>query len=350
MGGRALVTGATGFVGATLVRRLCRERPLGLTHVRALVRPTSPGAWLIEDLEDLERSTGDLRDPLSLARALEGCDLLFHAAAHLRVGVSRVQHHRAVNVEGTRTLLALAREARVRRVVVVSSVAAAALGSPDRPATEEDPWDLGGFRLPYIDTKRAQEEVALAACGPDLEVVVVNPGFIFGPGDVGPMAGLLLLAFDRGLLPFVTPGWLPAVDVRDVVEGMLQAAARGLPGRRYFLCERSLSYLELGRLVARQRGGRPPRGVLPRPLAVAGGLAGDLLGHGSSFEVPLSTSVARYGSAAHCVSGARATRELGVQYRPLPETIDAALAWFDRHGYTDRPLLATLWRTMRPRS
>jgi len=325
-GRRVAVTGATGFVGwhtaAALVRRGAA--------VTAVHRGGSDVSRLLA--AGVSCRAAELADGPALAAALRGCEFVVHAAGAVDFGDDWARL-RAVNVGGTRSVLAAARAAGVRRAVHVSSIVAVGGGESPRVLDETAAWALGRFRVPYVTTKREGERAAIAANAGGFEVVVVNPGCVVGPDDfAGSEFGLLCKRFWRGRVPVYFPGGNNFVDARDVADGVLRAAALGRPGERYLLtgANRTLRdfYADLGRAAGRSR----PRVGLPAWLGV--GFA------------EVSRWVARRGRRPYLTPGqarllglyffftcAKARRELGYAPRPLAETLaDAHAFWAARRA------------------
>ncbi len=325
---RTLVTGASGYLGVEVVRRL-RERDRA---VRALVRSDAAAARL--DGMGVELARGDVTgDPDQLARAFDGVERVFHLAGvvgHRRRDEARLE---AVNVGGARQVLDAARRAGVVRVVFTSSVAAMGPApSPDRPL-DEDAW-LSGVDRPeyrYARSKLEGERVALAAAADGLDVVIVNPGFVIGPGDVNRVSSWPVEEYLRGRLRFTVDGGLSYVDARDVAAGHLLAEEHGQSGRRYILTndEGNLSYREFFARVTRVTGTR--RRTVHAPVTVLAPLAkiADVLHLG----VPIDDQELR--SSAHWwyTTAARARAELGFTTRPIDETIADTAAWLTADGY-----------------
>ena len=313
---KVLVTGASGFLGSHLARRL-----LAAGHrVAALARP---GALLPGGLERME---GDLRDEASLTRASEGCEAVFHAAAVLgyRDSLDRLQEE--VNVLGTRRLCAAARRAGVRRLILTSSVVAIGIPEEGELADESSPFGPQPARLPYARTKHAAELEVLEAVESGLDAVTVNPGVIFG---VRPNRHHTLNLFETlaaGRMPVYPTGGVSWVWVEDVVDGCLKALEKGRTGSRYLLAGENLPYRDFMRAVCRAAGSRAP--VLPLPghaLLAATALLGNLS--------PLSVEAARLGSRHLYYRSDLAARELGWHPTPLAEAIRHSIqTWMERKG------------------
>ncbi|HEY9820691.1 MAG TPA: NAD-dependent epimerase/dehydratase family protein, partial [Candidatus Sericytochromatia bacterium] len=226
---RAFVTGGTGFIGANLVRLLVQEG----YQVRALVRPSS----CLDNLRDLdvELVKGDLNHP-EVWQQMEGCQVLFHVAAHyslLQGDREQLYHH---NVLGTRNILAAARKANIERTVYTSSVAAIGVGVPGEIVDETHQSKLEELVGHYKKSKFLAEQEAMQAVQAGQDVVIVNPSSPIGPLDIKPTpTGDIILRFLRRQMPFYLDTGLNFIDVRDVARGHLLALEKGRKGDRYIL-------------------------------------------------------------------------------------------------------------------
>jgi dihydroflavonol-4-reductase len=323
-----LVTGASGYLGVEVVRRLRgRDRA-----VRALVRSDAAARRL--DGLGVEIARGDVTgDPEQLDRAMDGVERVFHLAGvvgHRRRDEPRLE---AVNVAGARCVLDAAARAGVERVVFTSSVAAMGpAAGADRPLDEEA-WlrDEERPEYRYARSKLRGERIALDAAAAGLDVVIVNPGFVIGPGDVNRVSSWPVEEYLRGRLRFTVDGGLSYVDARDVADGHLLAEEHGQSGRRYILTndEGNLSYREFFARVSRVTGTR--RRTVHAPVGVLAPLAkvADVLHLG----VPIDDQELR--SSAHWwyTTAARARSELGFTVRPIDETIADTASWLAADGY-----------------
>lgn len=307
---KVLVTGATGFLGSHLCRRLEAEGHEVTAFRRAASDPAPLGGLRVRE------AVGDVGDRESLGRAARGQELVIHCAAQLRGGAADPAGQMRVNVEGTRHVALACRESGVGRLVHVSSAAAVGIpGDARRPADESFAFnlggDLGGSRFSYHRSKRMSEEEALrhGAAGP--EVVVVNPGFVFGRWRGG-FRGGEVLGRARRRLDFSFPGGICAVHVEDVVAGILGAAARGRAGERYILGGENVTFRRIAEVVAARARARQVR--VPVPALVAGAAAGLLRAGGrSAYD-------ARY--CFQFYDSGKARRELGYGPRPFARIVD----------------------------
>jgi dihydroflavonol-4-reductase len=314
------VTGATGFIGSWVARLACERGD----EVRvAYRREARLGA--VDGL-DVEPVRADVLDRAGLRRAFRGCSLVLHTAGV--VGARPAERVWQVNALAPRLAVEAAAAAGVPRVVVTSSVAGIGPAPPDRPGTEDDPFRGAGLGLTYVDSKHEGEVEALAAGARlGVEVVVVNPSYVFGlpavPGGPAETSNRMIGNYLRGRLPAVVDGESNAVDVRDVATGHMRAAERGRPGERYVLGGHDVRWVELLERVAELSGVHHPLVVLPTS---AGAVARAMESLGlpalvSAEGIELMAQNWRYSSA-------KARRELGYRARPLDRTLKETIDWY----------------------
>jgi dihydroflavonol-4-reductase len=320
----ALVTGASGFLGWHVARLLTENG----FHVRALCRPASQ----IKEIE-LERVTGDLRDPASLQNATAGCDLVFHVAADYRLWSRHPQDLYDSNVGGTRNVLEAAERAGVARIVYTSTVGC--IGMPKgREGDENTPVSIGDMAGHYKRSKWLAEQVALEKARVGLPVVIVNPTAPIGDHDWKPTpTGKIIVDFINNRLPAFVDTGLNLVDVRDTAAGHLLAAERGKIGERYILgCENVTLKNILVRLGA--IAGKPaPKTEVPYALAYATGVITTAWANVTGKPPLAPLEGVKMARKKMFVSTAKAVRELGY----APGSVNAALAraieWFRANGY-----------------
>ena len=324
---RALVTGATGCVGANIVAAL-----LSRGHeVRALRRSASR----LDALAGLapELVVGELLDRDSLREAMRGCDWVFHAAAVSQYWRNTAELIYRVNVEGTRNVLRAAREVGVRRVIFTSSVAALGLPSQPRQLVDETvTFNLRPGRFPYGQSKVLAEEAVQEAVTAGLDAVILNPVSVIGERDINFVGGELLRVAQRGWLPFAPPGGTGFVSARAVGVGHVLAAERGRTGERYILNGENLTYRALLEIIAAQVQRRAPLGVLPRPLVHLGAGAVDIWNRWRAQPPLVTGEQLRLSALPLYFDGSKAERELGLPRVGVREAVAAAWSWYQAAG------------------
>ncbi|HLW24101.1 MAG TPA: hopanoid-associated sugar epimerase [Steroidobacteraceae bacterium] len=326
---KALVTGATGFVGAAVAQALERAG----WSVRVLVRPTSDRTNLAA--LTAEPVVGDLREPASLEAALAGCEALFHVAADYRLGARDPKELYRSNVDGTRAILEAARRTGVRRVIYTSSVATVGIPPDGTPGDERTPVALETMIGHYKRSKFLAEQVAVEAARAGCPVIIVNPSTPVGPGDVKPTpTGRMVLDAAAGRMPAYVDTGLNIVHVEDVAQGHLLAHERGRVGERYILGGEDMTLEQILKLIAERMGHRPPRLRLPYgavlPLAyIAEGWARVARRSGGR----LTLEGLRMSRKHMFFSSAKAQAELGYRWRAPPEAFDDAIRWFRARGW-----------------
>ena len=320
----ALVTGASGFVGWHVARRLGEKG----YRVRALCRPSSQ----IREL-DVERVAGDLRDPESLRKAAAGCELIFHVAADYRLWSRHPQELYDSNVTGTLNLLDAVERAGAERVVYTSTVGC--IGMPkDREGDETTPVGIEDMAGHYKRSKWLAEQLALEKARAGLPVVIVNPTAPVGDHDWKPTpTGKIIVDFMNNRLPAFVDTGLNLVDVRDTAAGHLLAAEYGRVGERYILgCENVTLKDILARLAAME--GQPaPTMQVPYALAYATGLITTAWANLTGKPPLAPLEGVKMARKKMFVSAAKATRELGFVPGSVDAALKRALEWFRANGY-----------------
>ncbi len=324
---KILVTGATGFIGSHLCRALLEQG----NQVRVFHRPSS-SLRLLEGLE-IEHALGDLTQPETLQAAVEGVEAVFHAAAWMG-GRDQPGRQYTVTVEGTRNVLQAARKAGARRVVHTSSVAA--LGVPDAPGRNSSPslidenhtWNYRPDFYPYGYAKYLAEMEVQKAVAQGLDVVIVNPTLVFGPGDIYRQSSSIINQVAERRVSVAIEGGINCVHIADVIDGHLAALSCGRTGERYILGGENLTHLQLIQAIAEATGA-------PRPTLVLPGWLGRVLsGPAGLFEtflsLPVSPELLHLAGYCFFYDLRKADRELGLaQRRPVKDSIAEAYQWFN---------------------
>ena len=324
---KALVTGATGFVGAAVARALLAAG----WQVRVLARHGSDR----RNLQGLrvEVMEGDLTDCQSLERAAQGCAGLFHAAADYRLGAPDPSELYRANVEGTRNILDAASRAGVQRIVYTSSVATIGIPGDGTPGDEATPNSLQNMIGHYKRSKYLAEEVAQAAARAGAPIVIVSPSTPVGPGDVKPTpTGQLVLDAAAGRMPAYVDTGLNIVHVDDVAAGHLLAYERGKAGERYILGGQDMTLREILGLISTLVGCPAPRVRLPYGVVLPIAYLAEGYAKLSGRSGRITLEGVRMSRKRMFFSSAKAVRELGYTFRPPVEAFKDAISWFRGNG------------------
>ncbi|HKR98810.1 MAG TPA: SDR family NAD(P)-dependent oxidoreductase [Candidatus Dormibacteraeota bacterium] len=320
---KTLVTGATGFIGSHLARLLAERGD----ELKITVREESP----VEQLDgiDYEPVKCDLLDRRAARRAVNGVERVFHVAGLVSLRKRDEKRVFDVNVVATRTLLEECLRADVERVVFTSSVAAIGPAEPGGTADETQVFTAGHLGIPYVNSKHEAEVEALRLAAHGLPVVIVNPTFVYGRGDVHGGSTSLVRRFLMGRIPVYTDGALNVVDVNDVARGLLLADEKGEPGERYILGNRNYTWQRLFADLGRISGFEPPPLKLPPPLALR---MVELIERGPG-RAPVSAVEVRSASQWWTYRNTKAKRELGWTTSPHEDTIEDTVNWYmEREG------------------
>ena len=325
----AFVTGATGFVGSHVARVLAEQG----ADLRLLVRSSSN----LKNIRGLkaEQVVGDLRDPVTLEKAMAGCDVVFHVAADYRLWIPDPEQMYRANVEGTRAILQATRKNRVRRVVYTSSVATVGFTSNGRPADENSPVSLENMIGHYKRSKFMAEQVAMQAARSGMDVVVVNPTTPVGEQDIKPTpTGRIIVDFLKKKFPAYVDTGLNLVDVTECARGHVAALEKGRSGERYILGGENLTLKQILDKLAAITGLPSPKVRVPYAVALATGVVDEMVtGHILRREPRVTIDAVRMGRKKMFVSSAKAGRELGWKTVPVDDALRRAVEWFQANGY-----------------
>lgn len=326
---RVAITGASGLLGGNLAIELLEAGH----EVVCTKRPSSRIDHL--DAFDIQWVPADIGDPDALVRAFEGCDIVYHCAASTSIRKEIQPVHIQANIKGTQNVVEAVRKASVRRLVHTSSVVATAISTDGTPVNEDATWNFPelGFDDAYSLTKYQSEGFVREAAASDVDAVIVNPSFMFGPYDAKLSSGRMLVALAKRKIPAFTDGTSNYVDVRDVARGMILAAQKGVRGQRYILGNQNLSYQDLFRIVADIAGVKAAKRALPRSLATIGGWAGDIKERITGRDSDINSVTVGYGYCrGNIYSSEKARRNLGYETTPIETAIADSLDWFRAQG------------------
>ncbi|MEQ1884677.1 MAG: hopanoid-associated sugar epimerase [Bryobacteraceae bacterium] len=326
-----LVTGATGFLGWHVARQLMESG----RSVRALVRNPAANGPALRELPGIDVRTGDLRDADSLARAVEGCGVVYHVAADYRLWAPKPEEMYRSNVGGTKNMLEAARQAGVERVVYTSTVGC--VGFPEGGiGNEETPVSLDDMSGPYKRSKFQAEVVAKEFAKEGFPVVIVNPTAPIGDHDFKPTpTGKMIVDFLCGNMPAFLDTGLNVAYAGDVAMGHLAACERGVPGERYILGGENLTLQQIFDSLAVVTGLKAPRVRIPYAVAYAAGVASTSWAAVTGKEPRAPLDAVRMAKKKMWASSDKAVRELGYSARPAIEALRHAADWFIANGYCE---------------
>ena len=328
---KTLVTGASGFIGSAVVRKLlARGR-----EVRVLLEHGANTRNL--DGLDVDIVDGDIRDRAAVRHAIAGVGAVFHLAAMYRLWLPRPRVMYQINVEGTRNILFAAMDAQVERIVHTSSIATLGLPAPGELADEHTQFNYWQSANDYMRSKWLSERTALGFAAEGLPVIIVNPAFPFGERDAEPTpTGRFIVEFLAGRLFGYTGGGFNAVDVDDVAEGHILAAEHGRIGERYVLGNHNVTFAEFFHLVAEVSGMPAVRRELPDWLVRKLAWGAERYAQYFQKEPRITVDAVDYALRRLWVDTGKARRELGLPRTPLRQTIEKAVGWFQANGYGRR--------------
>jgi dihydroflavonol-4-reductase len=326
---KIFLTGATGFVGHHVARALAAEG----ADLRLLVRKTSN----LANLEGIDGDTevGDLSNPDSYASALQGCDAVVHVAADYRLWIPEPEAMYRANVDGTRDLLKLAREAGVKRVVYTSSVATMHFRTDGTVINEDTPVSLKDMVGHYKRSKFLAEQQAIAAAEDGQQVIILNPTTPIGPNDSKPTpTGRIFVDFLNGKFPAYMDTGLNLVDVAEVARAHVAALTLGKRGHRYILGGENLTLKQILDKMSAITGLPSPTVKIPFAVAATYAFFEEwITGRIRGREPRATFEEVRMGRKKMYASSAHAQQELGFRLLPVNPAMKSAIDWFRTNGY-----------------
>lgn len=321
------ITGASGHVGNVLCRELVRSGH----SVKALVHDN------LDDLEAIgvEIVRGNVLRPADLGSLIEDAEVVFHLAAKIAIDKKGKDIVYTTNVQGTRNILEACINSPVRRMIHFSTIHTFGIPSPDEVLDESRPL-VKRSPFHYENSKAEAERYVLDAAGKQLETVILNPTAIFGPFDFKPsLLGQALIKMYKNQLPMLVPGGYDFVDVRDVVEGAIQAMEKGRSGERYILSGTWKSLKDLSLLIHQLTGKKTPKTVVPTVIAKIGlpfiQAYAQITG---SHPLYTSESLAILKESPRNINRYKAQTELEYAPRPLEHSLMDTIKWFQKNKMT----------------
>jgi len=326
---RVLVTGATGFIGGNVARKLIEAG----FEVNALIRKGS-NTLNIKELP-LNIFTGDLRNKASLKRAVKGCKGLFHIAASYSFWSSNPGEFYEINVEGTKNIIKAAVEEGVCRIVYTSSESTIKVAGNGRLGNEDELNNLNDLAGDYKKSKLMAEKEVLRFCKNNYPIIIVNPTTPIGPGDVKPTpTGRIVLDFLNGKMPAYVNTGLNIIDVEDVAEGHILAFEKGKIGERYLLGNKNLTLKQMLEIIAGIENIKPPKVQIPLWLAMTAAYIDEFIS-GKILRrypgIPLAAVKTAYKFRHFDCS--KAVIRLGLPQTPVESAFEKSINWFRENGY-----------------
>jgi len=325
------ITGASGHIGANLIRGLLQEEK----PIRALVHNHRDA---FEGL-NIEKVRADVTDIDSLIPAFQGADVVYHLAGAISLEMNDWPKMEAINVKGTHNVVEACLRCGVRRLVHFSSIHAVVQEPFDKPVDELRPLGDSADRPPYDRSKALSEREVRQGIEQGLDAIILNPTAVIGPYDYQlSHLGEALLIMAQGRMPALIKGGFDWVDVRDVVNGAIRAEAQAPIGAKYLFSGHWASIQDLAKLTEEIMGVPAPRFVCPTWLALTSAPAVTLYNQITrSRQLYNRFSIKTLSACNHRVSHDRATRELNYQPRPLRDTLADTFRWFQTSGMLEQP-------------
>lgn len=326
---KAYVTGATGFIGGHLVRTLVERGD----SVKALIRDPAKGGPLKK--LGVELVIGDILDESSFEGTMEGSDALYHLGNVARWWLPEKSLFYRINVEGTRAIFSEALRAKVPKVIYVSSLATGAEKKGEMITEEAD--HTGELGSDYSRSKYMGEKEAFRMHREEgLPLVVLNPGVVFGPGDLK-QSGKTVIDFMNGRFPAMMfeDSYVPLVYIDDTIKSHILALEKGKIGERYIVVGYNLSLGELFKLLSEITGIPVPKRKLPPALVKLIAYVSEFHSFLTKKPPKLTIDMVRAMEIGAMGDSTKAREELGLEFTPLRESLIKTVNWYRENGYTE---------------
>ena len=323
---KVLVMGASGFLGSHVVKELVAAG----RDVRIMVRASSDTRAI--DHLDVERVVADIADSDTIALAMVGCESVFYCIVDTRAWLRDPAPLYRTNVDGLRSVLDVALQARLKRFVFTSTFGTIGI-NPGGVSTEADEFNWWDKAPDYVKCRVQAEQLFLEYCRDrGLPGVACCVGNTYGADDVVPTPhGKLVKDAAMGRTPFYWDGGGPSVGISDAARGLLAAEAKGVAGQRYIISERWLGFKELFTLSASRAGVVPPRVKIPLLLLYTMAGIADAIAFFTRSDNRMSVASIRCSTLLPNVDSGRAQRELDWRPRQVEDSIDEAVDYYLAH-------------------
>ncbi|MDQ3190930.1 MAG: NAD-dependent epimerase/dehydratase family protein [Bacteroidota bacterium] len=326
---KTLVTGANGLLATNIIIELVDNGKL----VRGLIR--NPNRFLLKKQAAIELVCGDITKIEDIRTAALGCDSIIHVAAITSHNILNYSEYEKTNVEGTRNVLLVAEELKIKKIVYVSSANTIGYGTQEIPGSEISPIKAPFSNCDYAKSKyNAQVMLMEAANLSKIEIVIVNPTFMLGPYDSKPSSGQIILIYFNKKIIFIPPGGKNFIHVRDAAIGVCKALEKGKNGEIYLLSNENMSYKDFFKLLLKVTNTKALIIILPKIILLPIGLFGNLL-----KTIGIRTSLSLNNMKILCIknyySNKKAVSELELKVTPVSIAITDAIAWFKLNKMVD---------------
>jgi dihydroflavonol-4-reductase len=327
---KVLVTGATGFIGHHLVKRLASEgHTVSVLSRKPLKDSDFPGL-------KIKVCPGDITDSLSLLSATEDQDMVYHLAGKIAYKASERAEMEKVNVQGTQKIVDACITNEVPSFVYMSSVVAIGASFTPTVLDENSPYNISNLNLGYFETKHKAEEIVKTAYHHNgLKVFILNPSTVYGAGDATKGSRSVQIKVAKGKFPYYPPGGTSVVHIDDVLYCLMEVPRKGRPGERYIVSGENLLLKDIFKIIANAAGVPAPSIPLYKPVIKVLGFIGDNILEPLGIKGPMSGETAHTSTMYHWFSSAKAQKELGLKPTSAVLAIQESVKWMKQNGYLD---------------
>jgi len=325
---KVLVTGANGFLGSHVVRKLLEEG----YDVRAFILDGTPE----DNLNGLiyEVYKGNLLNSTNIEKALDSCDYVIHTAAITDVWPTKNALSWKINFAAVKNLANEIKKKPIKKFIHVGTANSFGFGTLAQPGTEESRFNCGKYGLDYMDSKKAAQDFLLAEAEKnELPVVIINPTFMIGENDSKPGPGEMIISVIAGKVPGYAAGGRCFASVKDVADGIVNALEKGRIGECYITGGTNLCYKDFFALIGKIAGVNPPKLKIPTFLAIPFAAIIELFARLRNKKPKLTLAMAKISGDGHYYSSKKAIRELDFPQTSLEKALCEAIAWYKDHGY-----------------
>ncbi len=324
---KVLVTGANGFLGSHVIKILNEKG----YDVKAFILKGTPEAH-INDLT-YETFYGDLTYAEDIEKALDTCDYVIHTAAVTDVWPSKNEISWKINFEVVKKLVAAVKKRKIKKYIHVGTANSFGFGTIEQPGTEDSPYNNDKYKLDYISSKKAAQDLLLEEAQQGLPVVIINPTFMIGENDTKPGTGEMIISVMTGKVPGYASGGRCFAAVKDVAMGCVNALEKGHIGECYITGGTNLCYKDFFNLVAKVADVKAPRIKIPTWIAIVFASILQSIAFLRNKKPMLTVTMAKISGDGHYYSSHKAVKAIGLPQTPLETALKEAIDWYKKHDY-----------------